>query len=575
MSVRRRINVYYKVCCPNVGSVLPLSGLVMTGLNRATRRRLLDLPQFPNVWEGDRRPLSSGSPMAQTDWTEPSASPSKPDGECILWVDGSMGVVRAMDVVPAETGPEAIVRTLLRAMEHPHNPGQPARPQKIVVRDRETQFYLRGVLQDLEIVLDYVPELPLIDEIFRGFQDVAETRPPKLPPQFADPLIEKAEEIWQDAPWEILGDHQILEIELNQWDLSTVYASVMGMLGMEYGILLYRSLDSLKQFRQRVLANESLEQMEEAFLGQDCLFVTYEADREEEEFEDEEFDLAESDDSDIKPVFGNLHPLEGIRSFLYDEEAIALLVVLEALHRFVRQHRRKLENDAFPPISSRYKIPVPKGADADIALVSVKVATMPDVADELFALVGDDEEAAFPVIRDDLVPENSFLSLGVIPWETVERMRSQLDYHQPGEPAEVGEGLPVILIQTSRPKAKAMIAEIQSAGGITGICFNPGSDPFVGDHYDLGLLQTGNDELHLFGEFEEDDPTHLQARKKWDQRCKKTKGYCGLVIAKGLTGASRGNPSLKDMVALFEVPAIGSDQLGLGTLERKFAVDWM
>ena len=544
----------------------------MTSLNRATRRRLLDLPQLPSVWEGDRRPLSSGSPLGQTDWAEPTSSPSKPDGECILWVDGSMGVVRAMDMVSAETGLEAIVRTLLRAMEHPHNPGKPARPQKIVVRDREIQFYLRGVLQDLEIVFDYVPELPLIDEIFRGFQEVADTRPPKLPPQFAELLIEKAEEIWQDAPWDVLGDHQILEIELNQWDLGAVYVSVMGMLGMEYGVLLYRSLDSLKQFRQRVLANESLEQMEEAFLGQDCLFVSYEADGDDEDFDEEEFDLADSDDAEIQPVFGNLHPLEGIRSFLYDEEAIALTVVLEALHRFMRQHRRKLE-DAFPLISSRYKIPVPEGAEADTALVSVKVATMPDVADELFALVGDDDEDAFPIIRDDLVPENSFLSLGVIPWETVGRMRSQLDYHQPGEPAEVGEGLPVILIQTSRPKAKVMLAEIQAAGGIKGICFNPGADPFVGDHYDLGLLQTGNDELHLFGEFAEDDPTHLQARKKWDQRCKKTQGYCGLVIAKGLTGASRGEPSLKDMVALFEVPAIGSEQLGLGTLERKFAAD--
>ncbi len=544
----------------------------MTSLNRATRRRLLDLPQLPSVWEGDRRPLSSDSPLGQTDWTEPTSSLSKPDSECILWVDGSMGVVRAMDMVPAETGLEAIVRTLLRAMEYPHNPGKPARPQKIVVCDREIQFYLRGVLQDLEIVLDYVPELPLIDEIFRGFQEVADTRPPKLPPQFAELLIEKAEEIWQDAPWDVLGDHQILEIELNQWDLGAVYVSVMGMLGMEYGVLLYRSLDSLKQFRQRVLANESLEQMEEAFLGQDCLFVSYEADGDDEDFDEEEFDLADSDDAEIQPVFGNLHPLEGIRSFLYDEEAIALTVVLEALHRFMRQHRRKLE-DAFPLISSRYKIPVPEGAEADTALVLVKVATMPDVADELFALVGDDDEDAFPIIRDDLVPENSFLSLGVIPWETVGRMRSQLDYHQPGEPAEVGEGLPVILIQTSRPKAKVMLAEIQAAGGIKGICFNPGADPFVGDHYDLGLLQTGNDELHLFGEFAEDDPTHLQARKKWDQRCKKTQGYCGLVIAKGLTGASRGEPSLKDMVALFEVPAIGSEQLGLGTLERKFAAD--
>ena len=35
------------------------------------------------------------------------------------------------------------------------------------------------------------------------------------------------------------------------------------------------------------------------------------------------------------------------------------------------------------------------------------------------------------------------------------------------------------------------------------------------------------------------DPVHIQARKKWDQRCKKTKGYCGLVIAKGSKGCGK------------------------------------
>ncbi|NJN92173.1 MAG: hypothetical protein HC878_18625 [Leptolyngbyaceae cyanobacterium SL_5_14] len=36
----------------------------------------------------------------------------------------------------------------------------------------------------------------------------------------------------------------------------------------------------------------------------------------------------------IRPAFGNLHPLEGLRPSLYEEEAIAVLVALIALHRF-------------------------------------------------------------------------------------------------------------------------------------------------------------------------------------------------------------------------------------------------
>ncbi|MBD2020844.1 hypothetical protein H6F43_11700, partial [Leptolyngbya sp. FACHB-36] len=147
----------------------------MNALNQSTRRRLQQLPQISSVWEGDRRSLEKRGQL-EAAWTDEEANP---DGECILWVDGSQGVVRAMDVVTPDTGPEAVARTLLRAMEHPHNPGSPARPQKIVVRDREILFFLRGVLQELDITLDYVPELPLIDEIFRSFQDAIGSRPPQ------------------------------------------------------------------------------------------------------------------------------------------------------------------------------------------------------------------------------------------------------------------------------------------------------------------------------------------------------------------------------------------------------------
>ena len=544
----------------------------MTALNLSTRRRLKQLPQIASVWEGDRRPLVSGIPPT-TDWTDAGTEPH-PNGECILWVDGSQGMVRAMDVVTPETGTEAVVRTLLRAMEHPHNPNSPARPQKIVVSDRELLFFLRGVLQDLDIVLDYVPSLPLIDEIFRGFQEAVSSRPPQLPPEHAEALPSKAIDIWHDAPWDVFADHQILAIELNRWDLNTLYASVMGMLGMEFGVLFYRSLDSLKRFRQRVLTNESLEAMEEAFLGQDCLFVTFESDRDDDDID---VDLSNLPIDAIEPVFGNLHPLEGLRSFLYDEEAVALLVTLEALHRFLRQHHAKFQASAFPAVSSRYRIPLPDDEANKTAHISVKVSTMPDLAAELLAMA--DAEATdapdSPIVRDDLVPANSFLSLGVVPWDMLDVVRSGTDHHPLQGVKVAGDGFPVVMIQTSRPKAKTLIADLKAAGGLQAICFNPGADPVGSEQYDLGLFQTGNGDLHLFGEFGEDDPDHIAARKKWDQRCKKTNGCCGLIIATGLTGASRGKPQFKDMVALFEARSLNSKELGLGTLQLRLAADWL
>ena len=539
-----------------------------TSLNCSTRRRLKNLTQIPCVWEGDRRPLS--------------AQKQEPDleakGECILWVDGSQGIVRAIDMVASETGPEAVVRTLLRAMENPHSPAKPARPQKIVVRDREIQFYLRGVLQELDIAIDYVPDLPLIDELFRGFEEVVDTQPPDLPPQYAEPLRQKAFEIWQSAPWEFLEEHQILSIELKQSDIGTLYASVMGMLGMEYGILLYRSEQSLKRFRASVLTDdESPEQLEEAFLKQDCLFLTFERTDEADEDDDEEIiDLADLPLSEIQPSFGNIHPLEGLRSVLYEEEASAVFIALEALERLLRDERQQLSEENFPALSRRYRIPVPHTPEGKKPEpVAVTVTTMPELAVELEEMAGFEDEddgelddmPVFRSLRDDLIPEDSFLSLGVVSWEMVEYLRASATHQQVGEVTGVGDGLPVILIQTSRPKAKTVISTLQAAGGLKAICFNPGADPFEGDRYDLGLLQAENGEMFLFGEFLDDDPVHVAARKKWNQRCKNTKGYCGLIIARGLMGASRGKPELRDMMALFEAQSLSAKELGIGTLQ--------
>ncbi len=551
----------------------------MSALNRNTYRRLKKLPQIPSVWEGDRRPL-----LALPDNSEPESEGNR---ECILWVDGSEGVVRAMDVVSSEMGPEAVVRALLRAMEHPQSPAKAARPAKIVVRDREIQFYLRGVLQELDIAIDYFSTLPLIDELFRGFEEIANSRQPKLPPKYADLLIAKAYEIWNDAPWERLADHQILSIELNRWDVGVVYASVMGMLSMEYGVLLYRSLDSLKHFRAAVVEDESFESMEKAFLGQDCMFVTFGvADDDSQDWEDDEIDLAQLSEGEISPGFGIVHPLEGMRPFLYEEEAIAVYVALEAFHRFYRASYRQLGQDKFPEISKRYRIPLPGETELK-STISVKVSTVPEVAAELLEMAPKDEEDEFEEdefeedddemsvpLRDDLVPKDAFLSLGMIPWENIEFLRSGVAWYQSKDVTAQGEGMPVILIQTTRPKAKVLIEQIKTAGGLKGICFNPGEDPFQGERYDLGILQTENSSLFLFGEFPEADPTHVAARKQWEQRCKKIKGFCGLIVAKGSTGASRGNPQPSDMMALFETRSLSSKELGLGMLQLMPQLDF-
>jgi hypothetical protein len=537
----------------------------MNNLSLATQRRLQKIPQIPSVWEGDRRSLSGLRTNLESD--------TEGNGECIIWVDGSEGFVRAMDVVSPEMGPEAVVRTLLRAIETPHSPAKPARPQKIVVRNREIQFFLRGALQNLDIAIDYVPELPLIDELFRSFEHFGEARPPALPPEYESPLKQTARELWEEAPWELLADHDILALKLNRWDVGTVYGCVMGMLGQEYGIILYRSLDSLKRFRLAALEEKSVEQLEKAFLAQDCWFLNYEPAR-DVEWEEEEFDLADLPTSEIRPLFGSVHPYEGIRPYLDEEEAKAVYVSLQALLRFFRACYRELEHEPIGAISKRYRLNVLSASDSR-ETISVTVSTQPELSSELLNLIeaseGEENNNSSQLsvsLRDDLVPDNAFLSLGMVPWELVENLRAHPKiYYQSQGASPKGEGMPVILIQTSRPKAKTLIETLKNDGGLKAICFNPGEDPFTEIHYDLGIFQTSNGNLYIFGEFMNDDPEHVKARKNWDRRCQKTNGYCGLIVAMGVTGVSSGKPQLHDMMALFETKTLDAKELAMGVLQ--------
>ncbi|WP_346290640.1 DUF6930 domain-containing protein [Sphaerothrix gracilis] len=563
----------------------------MSSLNRFTSRRLNRLPKLPGVWEGDRRHLEAG---ALADEADAMASPT--EGDCILWVDGTQGVVRSISVVPTDTGHEAVVRALIQAIEHPQGPADPGRPQKIVVRDREIHFFLRGALQELDIGIDYVPSLPLIDEIFAGLMQYVQQSAPELPEVYAERLLERANQLWQDGPWNVLNEQQIVAIEINRWDIQTLYLSVLGMAGVEYGVLMYRSLDSLKQFRQRVLSvQESAKQLQQAFLEQDCLFINYSPVEAEEDMPPAMAEFSSLwqgiPPAAVEPEFGSLHPLEGLRSTLAAEEAAITLVALEAFHRFMNKHYRTFERSDFPALTEKFRIPNPE-ADKKPATISVTVRTLPDVAEQL---TQDTEAAANldptelltagmsgPVLRDDYVPEGSIIILRPIPLQWIELIKTNPKaYYQPalskGEAADLtahSEEVPVVLIQTSRPKAQSLIQDLKQAEGVRSVCFNSGSDPMSGQQFDLGLLQTGDGEFHLFGEFIKGDKADERRMKAWRQWQEKNQGRCGVVIAAGVTGAARGNPEPKHLMALFEAQSRSPEELNLRPLQLQFAPDW-
>jgi hypothetical protein len=540
----------------------------MSNLPPNTVRRLNKLPQIPSVWEGDRRPLGGIA-----DEIDPEAFDG--NGDCIIWVDGSEGVVRSMEVVSPAMGMEAVVRALIKAIENPHNPALPSRPQKVIVRDRELHFFLRGTLPHLNIDIDYAPELPIIDELFRGFEQVSNTRPPKLPPKYAQRLVKIAYDLWQEAPWQSLADHHIIAIKLNRWDVETLYISIMGLLGKEYGILMYRSLDSLERFRSTVLNERSVENLEKAFLSQNCWFVNYETD--DEDFDPGEDDLADWPDDEIFPLFGSLHPLEGMRPFLDEEEALAVCIALEALLCFVRDKRSQLAKaeQNFRRLKKQYRLSLPIESELS-EILSVEVSTRPDLADEFMEMIEQaaphpfeslfDELDDAPLIREDLIPEDAIILLKSLSPDDLQSLGDNPKTAYTVTPFSTPE-LPTIWIQTSRPKAKAMIEQLKASGGIKAVCFNPGEDPFTDTFFDLGLLQTADDSLYLFEEFHKDNRAYLAQRRDWDRRCAASEGRCSVAIAMGVTGTARGQFRLSDILAVFETRLMAAEELGMGTLQ--------
>ncbi len=550
----------------------------MTSLPETTLNRLQRIPQVPSVWEGDRLPI-----QGVMDNLEPEIAENS---DCIIWLDGSEGFVRSMDIVRANIGPEAVVRALLKAMESPHNPAEPARPEKIIVKDRELQFFLRGVLQDLDITVDYQPELPLLDELWVNFQNNKPQGNGNIPRKLASALEDVAISlIWERQPWQFLSEEEIIKIDINNWNVESLYACVMGMLGQEFGIILYRSLDSLKSFRQRVIDmsdSEEEAELESTFLQQDCWFLNFD----EEEIELSPFNRHKRKEQ-VSAIFGSIHPYEGIRSLKEEEEVYPIYAALKALGLFIQDHKKLLIVDDIGFIEKNYTIDSP----LDDSSVNVSVSSMPELTQELESAFSDeddedDEDEDFFLdddddddcpIYDDLIPEGtlvSFLALGgdfirflynksfaTIPLEAIESIQ---------EKAET-EKFPAVILQTTRPKAKKLIATIEDEGGIEQITFTEGYDPYTEENYHLGILETGEENRYVFSQFPQNTGTKGEKNwglviENWIKQVEKFDGYCGVLIAMGATGASRGNPKPKDLLYLFYCKFTDADSLDIGKL---------
>ncbi|MDX1977683.1 MAG: hypothetical protein SFT94_08415 [Pseudanabaenaceae cyanobacterium bins.68] len=530
----------------------------MTKILSSTLKRLQNLKRTNAIWEGDRRALPKapaersssnnlihmGSYLAEAAHVQP---------HCILWVDGSLGVVRAMEVVKAESGAEAIVRNLLLAMERPQGSVFPCLPHKILVSDRSLQFYLRGVLQDLDILVEHTEHLPLIDEIFRNILEQSVNTPPPVPPSQAKALYAQATQLWQLAPWDYLWDHQVLQIRLNHWELDSIYAVIMGRLGQEHGVTFYRDSQSLIDFRQQLLLDEEEEQLEDLFLQQNCFFCLFDSteDLSELELRYLRTNHCQLVEQQIYPALGSINPLEGGRSYLDGEEADILTASLAALNHFLIKFKQQLPQLDFDSTKAQKLV-----ATKTVSLEHTDIVVEVRPASELSHQLPSDHSLKLPLISQDLLPDSYLVKLGEINQEVLELVQFHADTVLDFRP-NPKHPIATVIIQTSRPKAMTMIEQIEALGGIEGIGFCAAT---LEPNTEICVLLMGDGNYQVVNDFTK------SSLKKWRKTAEQQDHSCVFLISMGATGSSRGKFVPEYILGCYHLQLLKSVEPGLSLI---------
>ncbi len=206
-----------------------------------------------------------------------------------IWLEEQSGMVRASEIInPLEhqdEGVGAALAALAQALiQPPPTPlfgakfgapergarksrvFQPGLPAAIIINDEALAQAAREVFAPLHVSVDYQQDVPAFDAAFQSLSEQLgaseDAQPPEpfswdMPFALLSPLYAAAAGFWRREPWSYMPDHPPLVIELGdqgpQPHIQTIYASILGGLGLATGIAFYYSLEAYERFWQRSL----------------------------------------------------------------------------------------------------------------------------------------------------------------------------------------------------------------------------------------------------------------------------------------------------------------------------------
>ncbi len=468
----------------------------MAVLIASTLRRLQRLPRTAAVWEGDCRPLPTAPEVTAT------VSP------CLLWVDSSAEMVRALLFVSAVTAREAFVQGLIQAMERPQSPALPALPAKILVRDRALQLFLKEVLQSLAIRVEYTSYLPLIDEIFVNLRLPTDASPAGVPDTCAVTIQEQVTALQRLAPWETVPLWRVVELTLVlPSGTETLYGTVVR--SEERGVLFFRSAADLLSYYHRLAMVASWEDLEAALQMQNCWFVI----------------LSETE-TGAAMHFGSRHPLEGERCHLDEDEAAVVAMAVGGAVAFWGASPEQM--------ATGLTTILPLGSATVSVQARPAVALESSLREWLRPLAAASDWRAVPPL----------VTLQEMSRQQIEVLRGSRRCRQQRDTFPLA--LPLLLWQMPREPAEAAIQEITAMGGLLGLGFyqSPNGGPYISV-----LVMVNGDRLCSVPLPQATTPQLL----RW-QRAAIRSGYsCAVAIAVGGRRKNRYSPELRQILAYYEV----------------------
>jgi len=222
-------------------------------MRKVTSKNIATLPQVKReVWEIGRRALD----VAVSELQQQGARP-----EILLAVQPQQAeAVVLFDFVPSSAPPTVLADFALRAMAAPLL-GTPRRPQALRVASQTDAEILAETLSGIGVWLDVSSALPSLDAVHRQMGSmlgglVGDYRAQAA--QAGDVLSEDglreffrvARRFYGEELWLDFGDEALFEIERQASDgaSKTCYGILMGNAGEEFGLVLYDTLQDLRQF---------------------------------------------------------------------------------------------------------------------------------------------------------------------------------------------------------------------------------------------------------------------------------------------------------------------------------------